>query len=292
VLQRLTCLAGKPKIPLPGVSTSDPQPPTVSPALFEGGLEPYLRAVRRRPLVVAAVALVVVLAAGIWLLAAPRGYRATTQVLVTPLGIGDNTTYTGLPVVFHESDESRSTETATTMLDSNGAAAATAKALGRGWSAARVRSAVDVSPLGGANVVAIQARSDEPGLASVIAATYARAVLAQRRHAMARTAAALVAQLKAAGGSSPDRIGRLSAVAHGFDPTFVLVHAGAAPASRAGPSVWRVLASALLAGAVLGIGVALLVDALARRRAGADAPAAPGDAIVRELPRREDRPRT
>lgn len=248
------------------MAPSNSQPPTIGPALGEGGFVPYAQAIRRHPLVVLAVTLAMLGGAVVWILVRSRDYQATAQVLVNPAPFND-VAYTELPVVRDTSaDPTRAVQTAAAILDSPAAAATTAQALGPGWSESRVRSALTITPIGGTNVVAVQAVADRQALAARIANRFAAAALAQHRAALAVAATRLVAQLKAAPRPlSSAQLDPLLAAKAGFDPTFSVLHSAAPPRSPTGPAVWRVLSIVLFAGLIAGVGVALLIDVALRR---------------------------
>ncbi len=268
------------------MSTPDPQPPK-PPALGEGGFEPYLRAVRRHPLIVAAVAIAAVAGAGAWLLLKTHQHQAEAQVLITPVPF-DDATYTGLPVVRDTpSDPPRSTQTAAQMLDSPAAAAAAARALGPGWSVGAVRAAVSVTPIGGTNVLAIQASAADASVAERLANTFAAATLQQRRQALKAQASALLAQVKSERKPPEAQLAALVPVTQGFDPSFSLLRTATAPGSPAGPPAWRTLSLVLFAGLILGVAAALLADALIPRfREKAEVTPLP----VRPLPEQKETP--
>jgi capsular polysaccharide biosynthesis protein len=244
----------------------DPHPPTFVPALGEGGFDPFVRAIRRHPLLVAVVTLAAVAGAGAWLLLRSHHYQATAEVLVTPATF-DDPTYTGLPVLRDTSaDPTRATQTAASIIDSPAAATSVAQTLGRGWSVDRVRAAITVTPTGGSNVLAIQATADEGPLAARLANTFVRAALDQRRQTLSGQATALISQLKAAPRPpSADEIGRLLAVSHGFDPSFVTLHDATPPRAPAGSGAGRIVPLALFVGLVLGTTAALLLEVVVRR---------------------------
>ena len=141
------------------VPPPDPEPQTFAPGLGEGGFEPYLRAVRRHPLIVILIAVASVAGAGAEMGLRPHRYQAVAQVLVTPVPFAQ-ANYAGLPIIRDEpSDPARATQTAATMLDSPNAAAATARAIGDHWTEGSVQADITVQPIGGTNVLAVQAEA-------------------------------------------------------------------------------------------------------------------------------------
>jgi capsular polysaccharide biosynthesis protein len=174
------------------------------------------------------------------------------------------------------------------MIDSSAAAAATSNALGPGWTPGRVASAITVTPLGGTNVLAVQAVAGQAKLATRIADTFVVAALTQRKASLITAATALVADLKAASHPLPaTQLDRLLAVSHGFDPTFSVLHLAGRSASAPRAAAWRVLSLVLFVGLVLGVGVALLIDLVIRRRTGADVV----ELTIKSVPSRKDAPR-
>ncbi len=233
-----------------------------------------MRAVRRHPVLVAAIALAVVLGAVAWLLVRSHQYEATAKVLVTPAPY-DTASYLGLPVPRDTpSDPTRVLQTASAMLDSTpGAAVLVARRLGNGWTPARVRDAVRVQPIGESNVLAVQARAARPSTAARVADAFARGSLDARSRTLPPQAAALLAKVKASGGGEAGQVARLQTVSAGVDPSFTFLRAAGPGTSTTAPP-WRILALALFAGLVLGVGAALAGDALALR-ARSEEPAGP-----------------
>ena len=203
--------------------------------------------------------------AGAWLLVRSPEYRATAEVLVSPVAYNDDS-YVGLPVSQDTPrDPVRAVQTAAEMLDSPAAAAATARRLGDGWSAGRVRAAVTVEPRGESNVLAVQATASRARLAARIADTFARAALEQRRAELRRSAKQLLVRRNETGGPPARQLDRLKAMIAGIDPTFSPLNSATTPSSSVATAPWRIIALALFAGVILGCAAALVVDAAARR---------------------------
>jgi capsular polysaccharide biosynthesis protein len=223
-------------------------------------------------MIVTLVALAAVAGAGAWMLFRPHRYQAVSQILVTPAPFAD-ATYTGLPVLRDISaDPTRAIQTAAAVVDSPTAAAAAARALGGNWTEAGVRSAVTVTPVGGTNVIAVQAAASNPSTAARLADAFATAALQGRAATLRAAALTLIEQLKSGPKPpGPATLDPLIAVSQGFDPSFSLLHTAAPPGSPSGPPAWRTLTVVLFAGVVLGIGAALLTD-VALRRWRPDAP--------------------
>jgi capsular polysaccharide biosynthesis protein len=229
-----------------------------------------VRAVKRRPLVVALVALAAVGVAALWLAARSDSYEATAEVLVTPAPDDGGPTQS-LPLLRTSGDRTRIVQTAVSLLDSAGAARGAAQALGGGWTPERVAGAVTVEPVGQTDVIAVTAQADSPALAARVANAFAQAALDARAEALRPRIEVLRNQLQAdlQGQSDPksqvavdvqESLSELRAVEAAGDPTLSLTRRAEPPTSSVGSSPWLLLALALVAGLVVGIGAALVAD--------------------------------
>jgi len=241
----------------------------------QGAHLPYLRAIRAHPLLVAAVVIVAVaIAAALEKSRAPT-YTATAQVLVTPVTSGG--AYVGLPVVTESSsDPARTLQTATSVLESPAAALATAAQLHGHWTQKRVGEAISVQPRGESSIVSITGTANGATEAATLANTYTHAALSLHVAQLSKEVATEVNQLQArqkrlAVGETAnaaqiaEQLTALSAVASGRDPNFSLLQAAVVPTSAGGSSKKLIVALALLAGLIIGIGAATTIEYLNRR---------------------------
>ncbi len=242
----------------------------------EGAHVAYIRAVRAHPVLVGFIVLAALATAFVWQHSRTPSYEATAQVLVTP--VAEESAYVGLPglVTSSSSDPSRTMQTATSILETPGAAALAASNLGRGWTKQLVGQSISVAPRGESNVISITGKADGSAKSAALAAAYARAALALHAKLLGDEAKLQVEQLQArarrltaAEGSEASQIGSqlaaLNAVAAGHDPNFSLLQVPFAPGSPSGTSKTVILALALLAGLVIAVGAAVLTDYLNRR---------------------------
>jgi Mrp family chromosome partitioning ATPase len=249
------------------------EPHAVPPREPEFSLSAYLRAVRSHWLVFVLVILATVGAAVAWTMARPTGYEASARILVSPVP-ADDRTFVGVQVVRDTGDPTRTVQTAATLVESNEAAAETARRLGAGWSAGDVAEAVTVEPLGQSNVLAVRAEGDTPAQAGRIATEFARSALDARAQAIRAQVEALIPELRAQqealgpeSGTSADlatRIFQLRASQLQGDPT-LLLEQEARPGAAVGASRSLIVVLALIAGAALGAAAAVLLE-LARTR--------------------------
>ncbi len=237
-------------------------------------LDPYRRAVRRHPWVVAIVALVTVALAVAWTQTRSRDYETTAQILVTPQS--DSTATAGLPILTESVDPTGTLSTAATMLTSPDAARAAAQKLGDGATTDGVREAVSIAPQGNSQVVLVTATANDPAVAARVANAYADAALSTRRTTLHRQVAekldgvqarqrALDDPTSAAAVALADQANALQAISEGQDPNFSLLQAAPVPTGASGTSTALVVVLSLFVGLALGIGAALALEQIDRR---------------------------
>lgn len=266
----------------------------------EGALSPYLRAVRTHWRVVLLVALAITALAALWSQTRASEYRAGAEILVTPLPFDDEA-FLGLPYIRDTGDPPRTLQTAATLIDSQRAAAATARALGPSWSQREVERAIEVNPQGQSSVIEVTAVAHDPAESARVANRYVRSVLDVRRATLRPLVQASIENTRdqlsrlPQGASSAetlaDRLARLESVADGDDPTLSVSQVAAPPSEPLGSSTSLMLGIGLLLGLVLGSIVALLLEVLRPRRLSDEEEAfgiypIPVLARIPELPRR------
>jgi Mrp family chromosome partitioning ATPase len=258
--------------------------PPAEPSALEPSLRPnafdarpamgLLASIRAHPVLIAVLTLQVALVALIWSGARAPVYKASAQVLVTPLPEDADPR---LPVLRTSSDRTRVIETAANLLDSTAAASATARRLGAGWDAARVDAMVDVLPEGQSDVLSVTAKADDPALAATLANEYARAALRARGRVLTPVVASLIEQTSSELRAEPhtsspvaldlaERLSQLRAIGTGVDPTMALTRTAEPPDSPVGAPRSLLLIAGLLAGLAVGIGSALVLDTLGAPR--------------------------
>jgi Mrp family chromosome partitioning ATPase/capsular polysaccharide biosynthesis protein len=251
-----------------------PTIPSFSQRRDEGAFGPYARAVRRHPWIVAAITLVTLAAAVALLSQRSQSYKATSQILVTPI---NDTPIPGLPLLTNSVDPTRTLQTAATMLTSPMASKVAADKLGglkAGWDAARISAGVKVTPQGDSNIIAVTAVEKTPQDAIKAANAAAQASLDVRADALD---AAVKRQIAGAEARLPelaaDDTANRSEIAADIatlkqieesDPNFSLLQ-GASSAEATGTSAKLILVLALFAGLIIGTGAALLIEQFDRR---------------------------
>jgi capsular exopolysaccharide synthesis family protein len=244
------------------------------PSHNEGALGPYLRALRNHRLIVVLATIAALLGSTAWLTLRTPDYEAAAEILVTPLPEG-NQTFVGIPFLVSSGDPTRTVQTAATLIESNAAAERTGSALG--LSTARVRELVTVEPKGESNVLEVRATAESPELARDMADTFARESLAVRseqlREQIATTIDRLTATLADTRESGrADAVSELSTqitalenVRDGNDPTLSISELATLPRQPIGAPAWLVLGLSGIAGLMVGLGIALLMEMTERR---------------------------
>jgi receptor protein-tyrosine kinase len=260
--------------------TPDSQPPEVTPPRIAPGVAPaaepstassYLRAIRLHPIAALLVFVATLVGAGASLAFRTPAYHATAAMLVTPLSAAQQAEL-GLPLLVDTGDTTRNMQTAAALLASHDIAAAAAHRLGGSWTTGAVQRAVDVTPEGDTNLLAITGRGSTPAKAVRIANVYMTSALQYRGALTRRMATDAARELtgQIAVTKSPivaanlrNRLAALQSLRSTSDPTLsVAERAQQSSATAAGTSKALVIGIAVFAGLVLASGCALLLEIL------------------------------
>jgi len=228
----------------------------------------YVRAVQAHRRMFIAVVLAVVAGALLWVIERSPDYRASSQIIVTPLA-SDDTTFIGLPVVRASGDPTRSVQTAATLLRSPQAAALTARRMGGRWTPRRVLDAVRVQPVGQSDILAVSATASSPEEAARLANAFSRATLDVRDGALRMRIGPVIDSLRAtelripkgnpgAAADLEQRIAQLEDAQRSGDPTVSQSRSAALPESPEGAAAWLIVLLSILAGGLLASGVVLI----------------------------------
>jgi len=249
------------------VSVVDFTPSAPGPDTSEGALEPYIRALRARWKLVAAVTLVSLLAAVAWLTLRTADYEATANMLVTPIA-ADDPSFEGIDVLRADPNEStRTVQTAAALVDSPNAAALAAQRLGEGWDRERVQTTVEVEPQGESNILSVTAVAEGADLSARVANEFARAALDSRRAAVEQQVNAALERLQSQGENASgevasalaERIDRLESARASGDPTLSISQAAVPPGAPMGAPSWVIVALALIGVFTIVTGAALVM---------------------------------
>jgi succinoglycan biosynthesis transport protein ExoP len=234
------------------------------------GLRRYVETIRERfPIVVIAV-VVTTLIAVVYVATANKTYKATAQILATPLATDDPVIHT-LPLVFQSSDPTRDVETAAQFVKNLSVAERVKADTKSSLSAQTLLNRITAEPVGQSNIVAVTATGDSPEQAKAIADGFANGTISERSDELHKSVQTelptLQTQLQRSGNTSLSQqlsteIAQLQTLASADDPTMRIQTEAQLPTSQASPRPVLSIAGGLLAGLILGVVGAFAADAL------------------------------
>jgi Mrp family chromosome partitioning ATPase len=238
----------------------------------EPGILRYYRTLREHVKLIVACTVLAVAVAAIYTHVASKRYSAEAQMLVSPADAG-NAALSTLPVLHSTSDPTRDTLTAAGLVTTPQVAQAVVSALHLHSSANDVLGKVTATPIGQSNLLALQATGNSAQEAQRLANAFADKVVATRtanlHAALATSIPGLQAQLqaetpaeRAADSTLTTELSELEQLKSGPDPTITIAARAGLPVAPYTPKSKLALVAGLIAGLVLGIGGAFLLDAL------------------------------
>ena len=228
----------------------------------------YLRAIREHWPYILGTVLLSLGAAFVFLGAAHKRYDADADVLVTPV---PSQTFVGLPL-FRESDVSRSVVTAARIVTSPQVVDDVKNRLHVSSSRGDLLSHVSVTPQEQSSILTVTGKAATPDDAARIANAFANALIAERSRELQREVRGAVARisqqvkrLQAQGATTEaaalaDQLSALQTLLGAKDPTLQVVSPAVPPEQAAWPRPVLSLAIALLAGLLLGLGIAIAIE--------------------------------
>jgi tyrosine-protein kinase len=238
----------------------------------EHGILRYYRTLREHVKLIVACAVLAVAVAAIYTRVATKRYSAEAQMLVSPADPA-NAALSTLPVLHSTSDPTRDTLTAAGLVTTPQVAQAVIRALHLHISAGDLLGKVTATPIGQSNLLALQATSDSAAGAQRLANAFADQVVVTRAanlHAALATAIpGLQAQIQAetpaervANSSLTSELSVLQQLKSGPDPTITIAARAGLPLAPYTPKTKLAIVAGLIAGLVLGVAGAFLMDAL------------------------------
>lgn len=236
------------------------------------GIKRYARTVVEHWWLVALCVVVCVGATAVYVASAARKYRATSEMLISPVPAGTST-LVGLPVLFSSGDPTRDVLTASSLITTPQVALAAVNMAGLHESPGAVLADVTATPVGQSNLVAVQASARSAKQAQLIANAIPQAVISTRAAALHHAIAVIVPGLRAQAAKLPpalrgqpgtvsDQVDQLETLATQPDPTITLASPALLPASPYTPRVKLSLLASLFGGLILGICAAFAYQAL------------------------------
>ena len=264
----LTPLPGPEAQPAAPAIAPEPEPAAAAPQ--RSTKDSYLAAVRSHRRLVLLIVGVAILGSIIGMAVRAPTYRAASELLISPLPRGE-TMIQGLTQVQVGSDPAQTVETVAKLVRSEDVAQITARRLGSGWTARRVLSHIDVAPAGSSNVLAVRATASDPDRAARLADTFARAAVDLRDQRMRAQATTALKRTNDQLATLPDKttdeaqtlqlqIAELERIRQAGDPTLELLRGAAVPRSPDGLPPIAILVLTALAGAVIAVAAAALLD--------------------------------
>jgi capsular exopolysaccharide synthesis family protein len=240
------------------------------PRVDNSGIQRYIETVRERWRLVAAVTLLTMAVAVLYLAVASKVYEADADLLITPVS-ADDPVLSGLGLIRESSDPTRDVETAARLVTSRNVADLVRARLSLSEDAEAVAAKVDAAPVAQSNIVAVTAKADSPELARDLANGFADGVVAERSAELRRQLDPLIERTReriddgegtsADGSSLVNELDQLERLKIGGDPSLRVSTQAVAPDSPVSPRPMLTLIAALFAGLMLGIGGAFAVQA-------------------------------
>ncbi len=246
-------------------------PEWLQPLHAQVGLGFYVEVLRERIRVVAAVVLVTLLAAGLYLFTAPKVYEASASLLVTPVPADDPVLASlGLPTA--SPDPTRDVETVAALATSIEVAEQAKRELSSDQTARSLLSDVAVEPVASSNLVTITASGSSPEEAADLANAFANGFIEDRTTTLHDKIDSILPQLEsrleegdlgvASGAPLEAQIAQLEILSASSDPTVRVETEAVEPVAAASPRPPLTIAGALLAGVVLGVAAAFVAQTL------------------------------
>lgn len=253
---------------LPAPRKTDPE--WLKPPAEEEGLVRLARILRERVLLVVIGVVVATGAAIAYVTTASEVYEAEAQLLVTPVS-GNDPTLSSLGLIQSSSDPLRSVETAAVLVTNSEVANAVAEELDGDASEGRdLLKDVRAEPVAQSDLVTITAEAGEPARAQALANAFATEVVQRRTRQFRAAVSSLVESLQGRIGQSTStvdaalasQLGTLRAMQAASTPDMRVEALAELPRSPVSPRRVLGVLGGLLAGLVLGVGVAFSRDAL------------------------------
>jgi capsular exopolysaccharide synthesis family protein len=241
------------------------------PAPDQQGLERNLDTIRERKRIVLGTALIVLLAAVLYVRLTPSTYKAETDLLVTPLPSATNVD-PAISILRQTNDPARDIGTAANLVDTRTVANRASQRLGGSPTGRKIAADVSVTPVSGSSLIAVTASARSANAAAAIANAYALAAIEQQTAQLRTQVSAVLARLQpllaAAAKNSPTaqnlsaEIVQLQALRAGNDPTLHLNSRATPPSSASWPKTWLTIILGAIIGLVLGVAGAVALRVL------------------------------
>jgi len=238
----------------------------------------YLEAVREHWLIVAVLVVVAVTAAAAYSFTASKRYRATADLLVTPVA-ADDPTFVGIPGLLRETNvPNGAVITAARFVRAPAVADLVRERLGLKVGRSALLAKIQARPLSQSSIVAVTAEVGDRRQAADLANAFAEAVIAERTATFQRGLKDVLGRLRVELNRIPaarrdqgeaaalqQRVADLSALVGTLDPTLNLSTRAVPPENPSWPRPVLSIGVAFLAALLLGLGAAIALDLVSPR---------------------------
>jgi polysaccharide biosynthesis transport protein len=244
----------------------------LTPRAEQRGLQRYVEVIRERLWVILLVTAITVGAAVAYVAVAQKVYKATAQLLITPVSSSDNT-YAGLGLIRDSNDPTQDVSTAAALVTTTQIANRVKSDLGLAGTANSILAKVSSQPVAQSSLVAITASASTPEKAAALANAFAREAVAVRTQQLHQQLDLVIPPLRARVASLPPaertgtdslatRLAILETLRSSNDPTITLETPATPPHSPSSPRVKLTIIAGVLAGLILGVGGAFGLQAV------------------------------
>jgi receptor protein-tyrosine kinase len=240
----------------------------IQPPEEEAGLRRYLQTLRERIWIVIAAVVVTTGIAIVYVVTADKVYEAEADLLITPVSSTDAVPISLPGLIPESSDPTRDVATASRLVENVDVAERVKVSLNSSLSPQKLLGKVTAEPVASSNIVAVSAEAGSPEEAAELAnafATQAVAELTDELHtAIDDRLPRLEARLRQ--GAAPTairvQIGLMEQLRSGPSPSMTVETKATPPTRQASPRPALSIAGGLVAGLVIGIGVAFAFQVL------------------------------
>jgi capsular exopolysaccharide synthesis family protein len=232
----------------------------------------YLDTIRERWPLIVATTVIAVLVALVYVVTAPKRYRAEADILVTPVS-GSETSNAGLGLITQSNDPTQTVSTAARLIETPAVAVVTISQLGLSGSGQALLNDVKTEPIAQSSLVAVQAERGSAYQAALVANTFANSAVELATHELHATIATQLPSLerqlqnlppgeRTGPGTLGQRVSTLQSLAAAPNPTLRVATTATRPLSPSSPKKKLALIAGLVGGLILGLGAAFASQAL------------------------------
>lgn len=238
----------------------------------ESELVRFLRAIRDHWVLITLIVVAAVAASAAYAQTSPKRYKASADLLVSPVSPSDNT-FVGINVLRESSDQSRAVLTVARLVQSQQIAVAARRRLRVRTSPQALLHSISVSPLGQSQIVTITATASNPRSAAAIANAVASSLVASRTARFQADVRTQMNRLRTSLNGIPSdqknspeslaiqqRLGDVAALVGLPDPSIQIANPAVRPQEPSWPRPKLTIAVAFAAALLFGSAVALALD--------------------------------